>query len=272
MIDYQQDDRTQQRLVGAVATFAYGVLVVALLLLMKFQLTPPPDTGEGLMINFGDVAEAAPGADMAMNDRIAEAPQQPQQPTQKADVQQQQTQDFEETDVEVKKQEKPQPKKQQTVKKETPKPKPTQTPAEKPREVNRKALFPGRTSGSTSTSDGTGVGTGNQGNPAGSPSGSYKGTGTGTGGNSASLSGRSLLGSLPRPDYSAKDQGRVIIAITVDQQGRVTRAAYRPQGSTTSNSSLVASAVRAAQQARFNVDEDAPASQTGTITYNFKMQ
>ena len=143
---------------------------------------------------------------------------------------------------------------------------------EKPREVNRKALFPGRTEGSKATSEGTGTGAGNQGNLAGTPEGSHEGTGTGTGGNSASLSGRSLVGMLPKPDYSAKDQGRVVIEIMVDQQGKVTAATYRSKGSTTQNSSLVNSALQAARRAQFNVDENAPVSQSGTITYNFRMQ
>ena len=274
MIDFQPEDRTQQRLVGGIATLIYAVSVLLLLLLLKFQLLPPPDNGEGLMINFGNVEEAAPGADLAMNDQAAEAPQQPQQqaPPQQAAEDEQLTQDFEETDVvvrEKKKDEKKTPKKED--KKVEAKPKPEQKPVEKPREVNRKALFPGRTEGSKAASEGTGTGAGNQGNPAGTPEGSHEGTGTGTG-NSASLSGRSLVGMLPKPDYSAKDQGRVVIEIMVDQQGKVTAATYRSKGSTTQNSSLVNSALQAARRAQFNVDENAPVSQSGTITYNFRMQ
>lgn len=273
MIDFQQEDHTQERLVGGIATFVYVMLLLLLLLFLKFQMAPPPDESEGLMINFGNVEEAAPGADPAMNDQIAEDRQQEQQAQeQQAAEEEQQTQDFEETDVVVKEKKKAQKKPKQETKKEVAKPKPEQKPVEKPREVNRKALFPGRTQGSTATSEGTGTGAGNQGNLAGTPEGSHEGTGTGTGGNSASLSGRSLVGSLPKPDYSARDQGRVIIEIQVDQQGKVTSAAYRSKGSTTQNSSLVNSALRAAHQARFNVDENADISQSGTITYNFRMQ
>lgn len=146
MIDFQPEDRTQQRLVGGIATLIYAVSVLLLLLLLKFQLLPPPDNGEGLMINFGNVEEAAPGADLAMNDQATEAPQQPQQqaPPQQAAEDEQLTQDFEETDVvvrEKKKDEKKTPKKED--KKVEAKPKPEQKPVEKPREVNRKALFPG---------------------------------------------------------------------------------------------------------------------------------
>ena len=83
MIDFQQEDRTQQRVIGAAATFAYAALVLLLLLLVRFTLAEPPDTGEGLMINFGNVTEAAPGEDLAMNDEAADAPQQTQAPSER---------------------------------------------------------------------------------------------------------------------------------------------------------------------------------------------
>lgn len=89
---------------------------------------------------------------------------------------------------------------------------------------------------------------------------------------SASLAGRSLQAALPRPEYGAREEGRVVIEITVDRQGRVTDATYRSSGSTTQNSTLINAALRAARQARFNEDENAAISQRGTITYNFRMQ
>ena len=110
--------------------------------------------------------------------------------------------------------------------------------------------------------DGSGTGTGGTGPGSGAP---------GTGGQ-ASLSGRTLASALPRPDYGARDEGRVVVEILVDRNGRVTSAAYRSSGSTTNNSTLVAAALRAARNARFNVDDNAPLSQRGTITYNFRMQ
>ena len=45
MIDFQQEDRTQQRVIGAAATFAYAALVLLLLLPVRFTLAEPPDTG-----------------------------------------------------------------------------------------------------------------------------------------------------------------------------------------------------------------------------------
>ena len=93
MIDFQQEDRTQQRVIGAAATFAYAALVLLLLLLVRFTLAEPPDTGEGLMINFGNVTEAAPGEDLAMNDEAADAPQQTQAPSEAQPDEQEQISD-----------------------------------------------------------------------------------------------------------------------------------------------------------------------------------
>lgn len=181
MIDFQQEDRTQQRVIGAAATFAYAALVLLLLLLVRFTLAEPPDTGEGLMINFGNVTEAAPGEDLAMNDEAADAPQQTQAPSEaQPDEQEQMTQQTDEDVPVVKEEKKPEkkPKKEQLQAKPQPKP---QQPAEKPREVNRKALFPGRTEGSSSRSEGTGTGTGNQGDLAGTPGRQSRGDRNGNG-------------------------------------------------------------------------------------------
>lgn len=276
MLDYRDAEEREKRrgnLIGAGATVLYIGLWVALLLLVHFTLDQKETEGEGIMINFGNVDEAAPGMDMAMNDQIADAQQQEQQPRNtQVQEEEQLTQDFEEAPAVQPKPQKKKPTPKPKVE-STPTPKTTpQPPAEKPREVNRRALFPGRTPGSTSSSEGTGTGAGNQGDLAGDPNGSHDGTGTGTSGGSASLAGRSLLGSLPRPDYGARESGKVVVEITVNQQGRVTAASFRSVGSTTQNSALVDAALRAARQARFNVDEGAALSQRGTITYIFRMQ
>ena len=254
---------------GGIAVAVYAVLLLLFLLLLNIRLTTRDNSGEGILINFGNVDEAAPGGDLAMNDQTADAARAARQAA-SSNPQEYLTSDDGVT-VAPQTTQRPQARPDQPDA-SNPNNQTAKQPVEQPRQVNQQALFPGRTEGSTSTSDGTGAGAGNQGNPAGSPDGAYDGTGTGNSGNSASLTGRSLVGSLPRPEYNAREQGRVVIEIVVDQQGRVTSAAYRSVGSTTQNSVLVAAAIRAAQQARFNVDEDAPLSQRGTITYNFRMQ
>ena len=137
-------------------------------------------------------------------------------------------------------------------------------------EINRNALFTGRRNQSSqggTGSEGQSTGTGNQGNPNGTP-GSSNYSGNGGSGINFSLKGRDAV-TLPEPDYKSNQQGRVVIAIWVDQHGRVTRAEYQPKGSNTSNGYLVNQARSAALKARFNASPDAPEEQKGTITYHF---
>ena len=145
-------------------------------------------------------------------------------------------------------------------------------PAVEQRQVNRRALFPGRSATSNAVSQGSGSNAaGNRGHEAGGD-GSSTGTGTGTEGISFDLTGRRAIGSLPRPAYDSNNaQGIVVVEITVDAQGRVQSALFRPQGSTTQDASLMDAALRAARQARFTPSE-ANAIQTGTITYVFKLR
>ena len=98
----------------------------------------------------------------------------------------------------------------------------------------------------------------------------FRGTNS-TAANSFSIQGRSIVGSLPSPVYNSNTEGRVIVNITVDASGSVVSATYSERGSTTSNSELVNAALSAAKNAKFNTVNNAT-NQTGTITYNFRLQ
>lgn len=136
-------------------------------------------------------------------------------------------------------------------------------------QVNPDALFPGRDRQTTSSQNqGDSGETGNQGRADGSTDGTAS-TGGGAGkGPSFSLSGRSA-NHLPKPEYTTQSQGRVIVSIRVNRQGQVTRATAGARGTTTSDRVLWAAAESAALKAKFDVKNDAPHEQTGTITYNF---
>ena len=84
------------------------------------------------------------------------------------------------------------------------------------------------------------------------------------------LAGRSVV-SLPAPTYSGNAQGTVVIKIWVDRQGNVTRAEFESKGSNTIDAILVKYAKEAARNAKFNADENAPETQTGSLTYIFKI-
>ena len=94
---YQQEENpTKGRVIGGVATVLYFVVLILLFLLVQFRQELPDPAEGGLMINFGNVDEAALGADMALNDEIADARQQEQQTPKVESEEEQMTQDFEE--------------------------------------------------------------------------------------------------------------------------------------------------------------------------------
>lgn len=85
------------------------------------------------------------------------------------------------------------------------------------------------------------------------------------------LGGRDILGVMPRPEYNGiQEEGRVVVTITVDPEGNVTKAEINNRTNTTS-SQLRTAALEAARKTKFNaiVGDN---NQTGTITYYFKLK
>lgn len=140
-------------------------------------------------------------------------------------------------------------------------------------ELNPNASFPGmrnRNQNNGTGSQGVSTGTGDQGKPNGSPnSNNYVGQGQGDG-FKWSLKGRGAV-HMEKPDYKSNEQGRVVVRVWVDKQGRVTRAEYEPNGSNAPGGKLRQAAIEAAKKARFNADPNALEEQQGTITYIFKI-
>ncbi|MCC8088950.1 MAG: TonB family protein [Rikenellaceae bacterium] len=265
----QYTDEKQNWTAGIIATVIYIALWGVLIFFVSFNMKSVELEGEGILIDFGDGDTGYGTEDLYMNE-IPAPVESSSSPTQSME-QETLTQDIEEAPVIAEAQpESPKPEERQAPV-EQPKPTEETTPAEQPREVNQRALFPGR-SDSGNQSQGDSTGEGNQGNLVGSTDGSQSGTGTGNDGDRWNLSGRSLIGTLPPPDYTANEEGRVIIEIRVNQKGEVVSTSVVALGSTTTNRTLIEAAERAARKARFNVDEDAAPSQVGTITYNFRIR
>lgn len=89
---------------------------------------------------------------------------------------------------------------------------------------------------------------------------------------SARLAGRSLMGSLPAPDYTINKSGKVVVKIMVDQYGKVVNAIPGMSGTTVQDKTLWNAAKDAALKARFNTSSTAPGVQEGTITYIFRLR
>lgn len=76
---------------------------------------------------------------------------------------------------------------------------------------------------------------------------------------------------LPKPFCPGNEEGIVVVQVAVNQSGLVRWTKAGIEGTNTDNSEFIESAERAARKSEFNADENAPASQLGTITYRFTL-
>lgn len=106
---------------------------------------------------------------------------------------------------------------------------------------------------------------------AGQPNGNTT-SGVTSGTPNAHVKGRNTVGSLPRPGYNVQNEGTVVVAIWVDNYGKVVKAQAGADGTTVTDTRLWSEARKAALGTSFNQTMDAPALQEGTITYIFKLK
>lgn len=144
-------------------------------------------------------------------------------------------------------------------------------PADEPPRLDPRASFPGVDRNNTAASAPKAPVTPTETYKTGQPDGNTdRGRTTGTA--NAHLQGRTVIGSLPRPDYSSQKEGTVVVRIKVDQYGNVTEAVPGIEGTTVTDKTLWNAARKAAMGAHFSQSAEAPVIQTGTITYIFKLQ
>lgn len=85
------------------------------------------------------------------------------------------------------------------------------------------------------------------------------------------LSGRKLL-QHPYVAYNTQEEGKVIVSIVVDREGKVIKAIGGAKGSTTTSEFLINIAEKSALDAQFNADMNAPDEQVGTLTFVFRLK
>ena len=261
---YDDNDRAGKR-AGILAAAAYVALWVVLMLVVNITLNVK-ETGEGILIDFGDTEQA--GGSMATAQPQPSENRRPANTPPAVHPEDMMTQEIEDAPEVPREQPQPQQRPAESQQPQQQQQQASPPAEEQPRQPDQRALFPGNNRQGNSDSQGTSEGTGRQGSQDGTPGADPAGTGTGQGGTGFSLAGRSIVGSLPQPRYGPNKSGRVVVDITVDATGKVIRAVPRGQGSTTNDSDLISAAVDAAGKARFNVVEG-DGLQTGTITYNF---
>jgi colicin import membrane protein len=281
---------------GIAGSVIFHLVLLLLAIFLAFTLPDPPETEEGILVNFGTDLTG-----MGMIEPSAPAVQTeaaPPPPAQQPAVQQTNdvpmlTQNTEEA-PEVKKVD-PEAEKRKLEKIEADRKIREQLEAERKireqEEAERKrieaerqraedianktknALANSKNAGTASTSEGVAGGSGNQGVPTGSVNATNRGEGGGLGDGKVSydLGGRGAT-SLPTPSYNLQEEGKVVVEVSVDKLGNVTQANPGVKGSTTLNEVLLRLARDAAMKAKFEPSPNAPLTQKGTITYNFLLK
>lgn len=283
---------TKEQRYGIISSAIFLIAFTGLLLLFGFSSPFPPPEEEGILINFGTTetgmgrVEPRPASQPVEKETVQEATSTPE-PTQPTESNEEVvTQDFDETaameekkrkekereeelqkqkeqeELERKRQEEIQQQKEETERKR-------KEEAQKAINERAKNAFGGQNPDGDNTGEGESGGTGNQGDPNGDIN-SKNRVGGSNGGNgvSFSLNGRSSK-SLPAPPKIHKSEGKVVVEVTVDQNGNVLSARPGVKGTTLSDEALWKVAKDAALKAKFNVDRAAATVQKGTITYFF---
>ena len=130
----------------------------------------------------------------------------------------------------------------------------------------------GKSDGTESGSEGNDNRAGDKGSPEGNPyATSYygaPGSGNGTGG--YGLNGRSLV-SKGKVQQECNEDGRVVVRIVVDKNGRVIKATPGVKGTTNNAPCLLEPAKKTALLHKWNLDSNAPSQQIGFVVVNFKL-
>ena len=243
-------NKDKNKIVGIVATAVFHIVALVLLLTLCFR-TPLPLPGEaGVEVDMGMYAQAT--RDVSPADSYTP-------PVKEEVVEEVEEEDILSEDEEV-------PEIEEEIIEETEEEVVEEVIEEKP-VVNKRALFQAPKVNETS-SDSIVDNIGDQGNPNGLKDiDRYEGNGGSGGGPAYDLGGRGAK-SISTPSKDFTEEGKVVVDIWVDKDGKVQRAEIG-RGTTVTNTNMRESAKRAAYNSIFNKDEKASDLQKGTITYTF---
>ncbi len=264
---------------GIVGTFVVHNIILLILIMSFISIRNHIPAEGGMIINFGNTQIAGGEREPFINNDPEQQQANPVQAKDESeDIEGIMTQNFEEAPVVAKKPEKKTEVKKTTEKPAETKPQTTTRPVEETPKVNTKALYTakGKSTEETGKSQGLYKGSGNQGSDDGLPDSDNYGIGAGTGLGiqvGGGLQNRRVL-SLPKPEFRVQKDGRVVVEVVVDRDGKVISATPGVKGTTIVDADLYAAAKKAALQSKFAVKPDAQAFQTqiGTITYVYKLE
>lgn len=257
--------KDKNKIIGLAATVIFHVVALVLLFTLCFR-TPLPLPGEaGVEVNLGMYAEA-------MN-QIAE--EQTSQTAEESVTQPEEVEEEEDIEEEIMSEDEDVPsieehKVEEEITEEAVEEIVEEVIEEKP-VINQRAMFQVRKNDNTQPSEGNKDGIGEQGNPNGLKDlDRYEGNGGSGDGPAFDLGGRGAK-SISSPSKDFKEEGKVVVDIWVDKEGKVQRAEIG-KGTTVSDSYMLESAKKAAFNSIFNKDDKAADLQRGTITYTFIMR
>lgn len=252
-------EEKKNKIRGIVGTIVFHVAILVALLLLALRTPLPLPGEEGVEVSLG-YAEVGAGLTQPKEIKpVQEVQPVAPQPEPKEII----TQDIEETPVieELIPDEVIEP---EEIVEDVPEP-----PKEEP-VINPDALYtPHKTDQDESGTEGDDEELRDRGRESGTPDSRKPDGVTGQGeGVSFNLEGRGSI-HLPKPPYESQEQGRVVVRIWVNKQGKVIRVQTGVQGTTITDQRLTRLAEEAARNASFTPDPNAPDQQVGTITYNF---
>ena len=245
--------------------------VMLLILWFTVLRTEIPEEEGGVMVNFGNV-NAAVGTFEPRSEEPARptAPPPAPEPTPEPSEQDLITQDMEESVAieEAKRKEEEERRKRQEEEAERKRREEERQRQERAIQNKVADAFFGKGDTHSDSQGDASEGVGNQGSPFGNADrGQNDGVGYGW-----SLDGRTYngKGDFPRPNYNIQEEGRIVIDITVNPQGKVISASIG-KGTNIDNATLRRDALSAARRVVFNSISSVN-NQMGTITYNYKFK
>ncbi len=268
------EKKNRRKALVSTLVFHFGLLLLFLFVGLTYYDPKPED---GILINFG-TSENGVGEEFVTPSNSSPQPQETTVETQQTDVLTQDVEDAptiqaEEKPTPVEKKENKKPSEQKS-KEEVKQPEDIKDPEPQPSDELRKLLE--KTKSSKSGGEGVTEGSGDKGREDGDPNSTSRNGdgGGGDGDGNFKLDGRTAL-SKPKPDYPCTDEGRVVVKIYVDQNGKVTRAISGERtnngiASTTTSSCLYDQARKAAMRTTWSPHPTGEAIQVGYIIYNFR--
>ena len=268
---------SKQQLHGALGTLVFHIVVLLILLLVGINM-PPKEQEVGVPVIMGNVDEAAGGGYQFTEVKVAPEPARPTTPPVQPKAEEPMITQADEPSLEL-------PDTPKTLEEKPEQKSAEEEAAEKAaQEAERQRLEAERIAREASERMASAFSKGNKAKGGGEDEGEKEGTVGSPEGNQTTgitagiggygtfdLNGRSLgKEGLPRPEYNVQDEGRVVVNITVNPQGRVIAASIN-QRTNTANAALRQAAIKAASQAEFNAVSSVN-NQMGTITYYFKLR